>query len=71
MLGGVEKAAEETASERSSEIDNIDILILDLTINALGDDDSLKNFYGAIPGQVPGILNSKLVKHLERDVPSR
>ena len=47
MLGGVEKAAEETASERSLEID---IQILDWTISALGDDDSLKRFFEAIPG---------------------
>ena len=35
MLGGMEKAAEETASQRSSEID---VQILDWTISALGDD---------------------------------
>jgi hypothetical protein len=40
MLGGVEKAAEEKASERSSEID---FRILDWTISALGDDDSQKS----------------------------
>jgi hypothetical protein len=62
MLGGVEKAAEETVSERSSEID---IQILDWTISALGDDDSLKRFFEAIPG----FFNSKLVNHLEGDFP--
>jgi hypothetical protein len=66
MLGGVEKAAEETASERSSEID---IQILDWTISALGDgdDDSLKRFFEAIPG----FFNSKLVNHLEREFPRK
>jgi hypothetical protein len=54
MLGGVEKAAEETASKRSSEID---LQILDWTISALGDDDSLKKFFEAIPG----FFKSKLV----------
>ncbi len=63
MLGGVEKAAEEEASERSTEID---FRILDWTISALGDDDSLKNFFEA----VPGFFNSKLVKVLERDFPA-
>ena len=61
-LGGVEKAADETASERSSEID---VQILDWTISALGDDDSLKSFLEAIPG----FFNSKLVKHLDGDFP--
>ena len=62
MLGGVEKAAEDTVSERSSEID---VQILDWTISALGDDDSLKSFFEAIPG----FFNSNLVKNLERDSP--
>ena len=63
MLGGVEKAAEESAAERSG---YIDIQILDWTIGALGDDDSLKGFYEAIPG----FFSSKLVaKHRVRDVP--
>ena len=62
MLGGVEKAAEEIASKRSSEIDG---RILSWTISALGDDDSLEKFFEAIPG----LFDSKLVKHLERDFP--
>ena len=61
-IGGMEKAAEESASERSSEID---VQIFDWTISALGDDDSLKRFLEAIPG----FFNSKLVNHLESDVP--
>ena len=61
-LGGVEKAAEETASERSSEID---LRILDWTISALGDDESQKSFFEAIPG----FFKSKFVKHLERHIP--
>ena len=61
MLGGVEKAAEETALERLAEIDD---QILDWTISTLGDDYSLKNFFEAIPG----FFNSKLVvKHLKRN----
>jgi hypothetical protein len=59
ILGGVEKAAEETASKRSSEID---VQILDWTISALGDDDSLKSFFETIPG----FFNSKLVDHQRR-----
>ena len=62
MLGGVGKAAEETVSERSSEID---ILIFDWTMGVLGEDDSLEKFFEA----APGFFSSKLVKHLERDFP--
>ena len=47
MSRGVEEAAEETVLERSSEIN---VQILDWTINALDDDDSLKDFFKAIPG---------------------
>jgi hypothetical protein len=60
MLGGVERAAEETVLER---ISKIDVCILDWTITTLGDDDSLKNFFEAIPG----FFNSKLVNHLGGD----
>ena len=63
MLGGVEKAAEETASERSSEID---VQILDWTISALGDDDSLKNFFEAVPRS----FSSRMLEHLKSDIPS-
>jgi hypothetical protein len=62
MLGGVEKRAEETVEEQSSEID---VGILGWTISALGDDDSLERFFEAIPG----FFDSGLVKHLERDFP--
>jgi hypothetical protein len=50
----VEKAAEETPSELSSDID---VRIFDWTvnINALGDDDSLENFFEALPN-----FNAKL-----------
>jgi hypothetical protein len=58
----VEKKAEESAEEQSSEID---IRILGWTISALGDDDSLEKFFEAIPG----FFNSKLIKDLERDFP--
>jgi len=60
MLGDVDKAAEETVSEW---LPKIDVCILEWTITTLGDDDSLKNFFEAIPG----FLNSKLVKHVEWD----
>jgi len=55
MFGGVEKVAEKTVSIRSPEID---ARILDWTISALGDDDSLENFFEAIPG----FFNSELVR---------
>jgi hypothetical protein len=62
ILGGLERKAEETVSEQSSEIDG---RILGWTISALGDDDSLEKFVEAIPG----LFNSKLVRNLERDFP--
>ena len=62
MLGGVEKPVEEAVLRRLSKID---IFILDWTITSLGDDDSLKNFFEA----VPGFFNSNLVKHLEENFP--
>ena len=62
MLGGVEKAAEGTALERSSEIN---VQIFDWTISALGDDDSLTNLFEA----TPSFFHSKLVKRLEIPFP--
>jgi hypothetical protein len=62
MLKGVEMAAEEAVSER---LLKIDVRILDWTITTLGDDDSLKKFFEAIPG----FFNSKLVKHLGAHLP--
>ena len=62
MSGGVEKKAEETVSEQSSEID---VRILGWTISALGDDESLEKFFETIPG----LFNSKLVKNLKREFP--
>ena len=61
ILGGMEKAAEDTVSEKPSEID---VQILSWTIGALGDDDSLEEFFEAIPG----FLDSKLVVDLERRI---
>ena len=62
MLGGVEKVVEKAVLRRLSKID---ISILDWTITSLGDDDSLKNFFEAIPG----FFNSKIVKHLDGNIP--
>jgi hypothetical protein len=62
MLGGVEKTAEETASEQSSDVD---VGILSWTVSALGDEDSLEKFFEAIPG----FFNSKLVKDLQEHIP--
>ena len=64
MLWGTENMAEETVEDHSSEID---VRILDRTISTLGDDDSLENLFGAIPG----LFNSKLVKDLERTFPDK
>ena len=46
-LGGVEKAAMDTASERSSVVD---VRVLDWTTGALSSDDALERFFEAIPG---------------------
>ena len=62
MSHGVERAAEETALKRSSEIN---IRIFNWTIDALGDDDGLEKFFEA----VPGFFTSNLVKDLKRDLP--
>ena len=62
MLGGVEKAAEEVTSKRSSEID---VGILGWTSSALGDDVYLEKVFEAIPG----FFNSMQVKDLEKDFP--
>jgi hypothetical protein len=62
MFGGVEKAAEETVLERSSEID---MRILDWTVSTLGDDNSLGNFFESIPG----FFDSKMSDHLQKDIP--
>ena len=62
IVGGVEMAIEEAVSKRLSKVD---VRILDWTITTLGDDDSLKNFFEAIPG----FINSKLVKHLKGRFP--
>jgi hypothetical protein len=64
MLGGVERKAKETVSERSSEIDG---RILGWTVSALGDDGSLEEFFAAIPG----FFKSKLVKDFERNFSER
>ena len=61
ILGGVEKAAEETVSERLSVID---AHILRWTIDDLGDDDRMANFFEAIPG----FFNSKLVENPRSDL---
>jgi hypothetical protein len=62
ILGGMEKVAEEEASERSS---RIDAQILEWTISSLGDDDSLKDFFEIIPRS----FNSKMLEHLKTDIP--
>ena len=56
FFGGLEKAADETASKRSTDIY---LRILDWTMDALGEDATLeKNFE-----DIPGFFNSKLVNH--------
>ena len=64
VLGGVEEAAEDTASERLSEID---AHIFGWTLDVVEDDDRLEKFFMAIPG----FFNSKLVKVLKKDLPKR
>ena len=62
ITGGLEKAAEETATKQSS---LIDLRILNWTLGTLGEDDLLEKFFDAIPG----FINSSLVMGLKRDYP--
>ena len=65
ILGGFEKAADEMVSELPS--DTIDADILQWTIDTLGDDVGMENFFDAIPG----FFKSKLVKDLKSRLPHR
>jgi len=56
------KGAEEIARNRSSEID---LGILDWTISALGEDDTLERFFEVIPG----FFNSQMVNDIQRPLP--
>jgi hypothetical protein len=62
MLRGRGKAAEETVSERSLEID---LRILEWAIDALSEDDTVEKFFEA----VPRFFSSDLVQHLNRNFP--
>jgi hypothetical protein len=62
MSGGVSKAAEKAALEKSLEID---VGILNWTAGILGEDETQERFFEAIPG----FLNSQNVKNLERPLP--
>lgn len=64
ILVGVEGAAEETASELSSEID---VRVLEQTVDALGEDDALEKFYESIPG----FYKSDIVKDLRQCLPGK
>jgi Family of unknown function (DUF6535) len=68
MLGGVERAAEETASEQLLEIDT---RIFDWTVSALGDDISLEKFFEAIPGFVNSNLVHDFREHLSDNLLDR
>ena len=65
MLGGVGMLVEEAASKRSPEID---LQILDWTISTLGDDDSLKCFFEAIPGFFDSMLVNLHEKEFSREL---
>jgi hypothetical protein len=56
ILGGIEKAAEETTSKRSSEINSC---IVEWTVDTLSEDDALEKFLEAIPG----FYQSGVVEH--------
>ena len=68
ISGGMEKTAEKMAEERSSKIDTG---ILDWTISALDDDDSLEEFVEAIPGFLKSELVGDLIEQLPDDVSRR
>ena len=56
------KAAEDITRNRSSEID---LAILDWTISAMGEDDTLEKFFEVIPG----FFNSQMVNKIQRRLP--
>jgi hypothetical protein len=62
MSGGVLKAAEDTVSTLSSEID---LGILDWAVGALSEDDTLEKFLEAIPG----FFDSQVVKNIKSPLP--
>ena len=62
ISGGVKKAAEETVSKRTSDID---ANILRWTIDDLGDDDGMANFFEAIPR----FFSSNVAKDLKSKLP--
>ena len=65
ILGGIEKAAEETTSKRSSEINGC---IVEWTVDTLSEDDALEKFLEAIPG----FYQSGVIEHLqEREVQAK
>ncbi|KAI0292524.1 hypothetical protein BC826DRAFT_433338 [Russula brevipes] len=62
IVGGAEGAAEETALGRASEID---VRIMEWTVDALGEDDTLERFFETIPG----FYRSAVVKNLRQTLP--
>jgi hypothetical protein len=66
VFGGVEKAAEDTASDRSSKVDG---RILEWTIGALFEDDVTERFFGAIPGFCDSqVTQTPLPFHLQSQI---
>jgi len=63
IFGGVEMAAEEAALKQTSEID---LRVLEWTVDALGEDDTLEKFFESIPG----FYQSHVVKDIRQFVPA-
>jgi len=63
LLGRIELIAEETVLKRSSEFD---ARILESTLDALGEDETVEKFFKVIPS----FLNSNLVNELKKKFPS-
>jgi hypothetical protein len=67
LIGGLRKAAKESASKRSPQFD---VHILESTLDALRDDDSLEKFAEALPGfyqsDVVGDLRQRLPEDVQR-----
>jgi len=68
ILGGIGRAAEETASKRSSQINSC---IVEWTVDALSEDDSLERFLETLPGFYQSDIVKPLGERIPQDVQGR
>jgi len=68
ILGGIGRAAEETASKRASQINSC---IVEWTVDTLGEDDSLERFLETLPGFYQSDIVKPLGERIPQDVQER